>query len=149
MVLRVEADAVRARRVQVAEERLLPAAEREEGHRRGDADVDAEHAGLRSALERARRGPRAREDRGRVAVARGVEVPDRLVERVGAHDGQHRTEQLGAPQLHRLGHVVEERRAEEEPLVARALAAVDDERGAGLLPLRDRVGELGDARARG
>src|SRR5690606_21060566 len=39
--LRVELDAVPALRVQVAEEALPPAAEREEGHRRGHADVDA------------------------------------------------------------------------------------------------------------
>src|ERR671935_163197 len=43
--------------VQVAEERVLPAGEREERHRRGDADVDADHPRLRLVAELAHRCP--------------------------------------------------------------------------------------------
>src|SRR5262245_34800128 len=51
---RVEVDRGRAVRLQVAEERGLASAERKEGHRRGDADVDADHARRRPRLELAR-----------------------------------------------------------------------------------------------
>jgi hypothetical protein len=37
--------------VQVAEERAVPARERKPGHRRGYADVDADHAGVEVVLE--------------------------------------------------------------------------------------------------
>src|SRR5918992_2151679 len=46
LVPRVEPHAVGPGGVEVAEEGVLPPREREEGHRRGDPDVDAEHPGL-------------------------------------------------------------------------------------------------------
>src|SRR5438034_5682691 len=49
--LGVELHAMAALGVQIAEEALLPAREREEGHWRGHADVDADIAGARLAAK--------------------------------------------------------------------------------------------------
>src|SRR5438270_6976815 len=46
LLLRVELDRLAALDVEVAEEGLVPPGEREPRHRRVDADVDAEHAGV-------------------------------------------------------------------------------------------------------
>jgi hypothetical protein len=54
--------------VQIAEEAFLPAGEREVGHRRGHADVDADVADLGFVAELARRGAAAREQARLVAV---------------------------------------------------------------------------------
>ena len=91
---RVEADALGAVDVVVAEQRLLPAAEGVEGHRHRDRDVDADHADLDLALEVARGLAGGGEDRDAVGVGVAVDQLDRLVERVDAHDGQHRAEDL-------------------------------------------------------
>src|SRR5438046_7450843 len=64
----VELDGVAALGVEVAEEAVLPAAEREERHGRGDADVDADVAGARLVPELPRGGAAAREEAGHVAV---------------------------------------------------------------------------------
>ena len=76
--------------VQVAEEALARAAEREVGHRRGDADVDPDVAHLRLVAElagvRAARGEQA----GLVAVGAGVHQRDRRVDVVHVMDRQHR-----------------------------------------------------------
>ena len=47
---------------------LVPAGEREPGHRGGDADVDADHAGVEVVLELAGGPAAAGEDRGAVAI---------------------------------------------------------------------------------
>src|SRR5689334_17604541 len=78
---RVELDGVCAVRMQVAEERMLPAGERIEAERLGDADVDADHPRFDALAEFARRGAARREDRGHVAEAHRVRLRDRFVER--------------------------------------------------------------------
>src|SRR3954447_21358763 len=82
LLARVEVDRVRPVRVQVSEEGVLPAAEREERDRRGDADVDADHARLDLVPVAPDRRARLREDRRPVAEAAVVDDRDRLVERV-------------------------------------------------------------------
>src|SRR5262249_47423367 len=67
-LLRIEVDPFRPLDVQVAEERLVPAGEREPGHRRRHADVDADHPGVETALELAGRPAAPREDGRAVAV---------------------------------------------------------------------------------
>src|ERR1700689_634579 len=62
----VEADAFGAVDGVVAEEGALPAAEAVEGHRNGDGDVDADHAGLDAAGEVAGGVAVAGEDGGAV-----------------------------------------------------------------------------------
>src|SRR5918999_1045549 len=64
----VEADPLGPVDVVVAEQRVLPAAERVERHRHRDRDVDPDHPDLHPALEDARRLAAAREDRGPVRV---------------------------------------------------------------------------------
>src|SRR3954454_22519077 len=74
LLARVEVDGVGAVGVQVAQEAVLPAAEREEGHRRRDADVDADHPGLDVVAEAADRAAGLRgEGGGGCAARRGVE----------------------------------------------------------------------------
>src|SRR5688572_33316992 len=51
LLARVEIDRVGAVRVEVAEEAVLPAREREEGNRGRHADVHADHPGLDVVLE--------------------------------------------------------------------------------------------------
>ncbi len=64
----VKMDALGALEVEVAEERLVPTGEREPRHRGGDADVDADHAGVEMLFELAGGVAVAGEDRGAVAV---------------------------------------------------------------------------------
>src|SRR5256885_11056440 len=79
LLARVELDRVGAVRVQVAEERALPAGEREEGDRRRDADVDPDHADLDVVPVAAGGRPGLGEERRAVAVAAPVHDLDRLV----------------------------------------------------------------------
>ena len=74
----VELDALHAVHVQVAEERILPAAERVERHRHRDRHVDADHADLDLVLEAARGAARLGEDRRAVGVGIGIYQRDRL-----------------------------------------------------------------------
>src|SRR5687767_8971043 len=80
----VERDRVLAVRPEVAEDRLLPAAEREERHRRRHAEVNPEHARLDAFAELAARRSRLGEQRHRVAVAAAIRHRDRLVQVAGA-----------------------------------------------------------------
>ena len=86
LAARVEADALGAVDVVVAEQRLLPAAEGVEAHRDRDRHVDADHPDLDLALEGAGGLAGGGEDRGAVGERVGVDEVDRLVERVDAHD---------------------------------------------------------------
>src|SRR5207244_13024774 len=76
LLARVEPHAVRAGRVEVAQERALPPDEREERHRRGDADVDADHPGLDAAPELTPVRARRREDPRGDAVRARVDPAD-------------------------------------------------------------------------
>ena len=64
-------------------------------------------------------------------------IVEALFEVVDALDDEHRAEDLLAADLHVLGHVVEDRRADEEA----ALVAGDDE----VATVEDEVGALFDA----
>ena len=90
-----------------------------------------DHPGLHVELELARGAAVAGEERDAVAVRVVVDEPDRVVVRVGAHDREHRPEDLVAVGVHLGRHVVEQRDAEEEPVtLGRRLAPVGDDRGA-------------------
>src|SRR5690348_5312631 len=73
-----ELHAVGAVRLEVAEERALGAAEREERHRRGDPDVHAHHRHAGAVAELSRRLAAAGEDRRRVGEGALVDELDRL-----------------------------------------------------------------------
>ena len=98
----------------------------------------ADHAHLHLALEDARGLAARGEDRGAVGVRVGVDELDRVRERVDAHDGQHRAEDLVAVDAHVGRDVVEQRRADQEAVpVALEPAPVDDRVGAGVDALVD------------
>ena len=97
---RVEADALRAVNVLVAEQRVLPPAEGVVRHRHRDRHVDADHADVDAALESSGRLAAVGEDRRPVAIRIGVHQRDRLVDRVGAYDGEHRAEDLLGVDVH-------------------------------------------------
>src|SRR3954468_674835 len=68
LLLRIKLDRLGALDVEVAEEGFVPAGEGEPGHRGGDADVDADHAGVEVVFELSGRVTVAGEDAGAVAV---------------------------------------------------------------------------------
>src|SRR5262245_25096645 len=90
LLLRVEVDPLSPLNVQVAEERLVPAREREPRHWGGDADIDADHARVEAALELARRVAVPREDARPVAVVAFAAQSEGMVEIVGPHHRQDR-----------------------------------------------------------
>ncbi len=100
--------------MEVAEERRVPAAEREEGHGGGDADVDADHAGLDAVAEFTGGFAAAGEYGGAVAVGRRVGEFDGSVEVFHADDIEHRAEHLLLHRDHAGLHVIEDGRADEE-----------------------------------
>src|SRR3954452_9031637 len=104
LAARVELDPLRPVDVLVAEQRRLPAAERVEGHRDRDRDVDAHHADLDLAPEVPSGRIRGGEDRSPVRVRVGVDELDRLPQRLHPDDAQHRAEDLVAVDVH-LGRV--------------------------------------------
>src|ERR1700720_4041652 len=127
--LGVEAHRVLAGRVQVAEEGALPTGEGEEGHRRGDADVDADHARLDPRAEVPGVAAAAGEDAGRVAVLRAVDDLDRRLDGGHADHRQHRPEDLLARRRRVRVDAVEDRRRDEEAVLGDPVAAVDEPTG--------------------
>ena len=73
-------DSVAALRVQVAEETVVPAAEREVRHRRRDPDVDPDVTRVRFVPELSRHRAALGEDARHVPVASLVHDPDRVVD---------------------------------------------------------------------
>src|SRR5690349_10387361 len=65
---RIELDTLGPLDVQITEERLLPSREWKPRHRRGNADVDANHSGIEPVLELVGRPAVPGEDRGAVAI---------------------------------------------------------------------------------
>src|SRR5919202_2021437 len=94
LALGEEPDRVTPLPVQGAEEGLLGPREREVGHRRGHADVDADVAGLDAVAELASRRATRGEDRGRVAVVARVDAFDRLVQAADRRHTHHGPEDL-------------------------------------------------------
>src|SRR5215813_3328581 len=148
--LGVEPDRVRAVLVEVAEARALPAAERVVRERHRDREVHADHADLDTAREIARGVAVAGEDGDAVAVIVLGRKPQRLLIVLGAHDREHRTENLLLVDAHVRRHLVEQAAAHEEAmLVALQLeaAAVDLELGAFLDAEVDVAPDLVEMRA--
>ena len=88
--LRVEAHALGAVNVGVAQQRLLPATEGVVGDRNRDRHIDTDHAGLDIDDEVAGRVTVGGEDRGAVAKLGGVDDLDGFLVGVGVHDDQDR-----------------------------------------------------------
>src|ERR1019366_9338602 len=103
--LREELDAFFALHVEVAEEGLVPAVEREPGHGGRHADVDADHAALDAVFEFARSLARAREDRGAVAIRRAVGQLNSGVEVGHTNHVEHGAEDFLAHHSHSRLHL--------------------------------------------
>src|SRR5579883_2074582 len=122
--LGVEADRIRAVLVEVAEARLLPAAEGVIGDRHWDRHVDADHADIDLGGKIARGVAVAGEDRDTIAVVMIRRQRQRLLVIMRANDRQHRAEDLLLVDAHVLGDVIEQAAAEiEAVLVALHLEA--------------------------
>ena len=100
--------------MEVAEEGLVPAAEGEEGHGGGDADIDADHAGLDAVAEFAGGFAASRENRGAVAVDRAVGQVDGGVEVFHADNIEHGSEDFFFHGDHVGEDVIEDGRADVE-----------------------------------
>ena len=116
LLARVEHDPLAALQVQVAEEGVIPAAEREVGQRRGHSHVDADHAGLDAVPELARCLAALRVDAGAVAEDGLVGRLDGRVQVIEAHDVQHRAKDLLLRDGHAGPHVVHDAGPEVEAL---------------------------------
>src|SRR5215212_1202023 len=142
LVLGEEADAVLTRCVQVPVEGVLHAVEREERHRGGDADVDAEHSSLYFLAPVADGRAVLGVDRAGVAEGRGVGELYCLVEGPHAHHREDGAEDLLARHPHLSVYVIEYRRSEEEALLAGRLAPVEDDFSPLLLAQVDVASDL-------
>src|SRR5262249_52719648 len=76
LVVSVKVKALAPLNVQITEERLIPSRKGKDGHRRGHADVDADHPAIDVARERSRGAAVAREYDRAVAVRRLVRARD-------------------------------------------------------------------------
>src|SRR5215469_11678629 len=93
-LLGIEANGIFAQRVQVAEERVLPAGEGEESDRRGYADVDPNHSCADILSELTRRPAGTRKDGSSIAVFGVADHGQSLAQGLHANDGEHRAEDL-------------------------------------------------------
>src|SRR5262245_10309988 len=89
---RVELHGLDAVDVEIAKERLLPAAERVERHRHRNRYVDAHHADLHVLLEEPRRRTRSREQGRSVSIRIAVDQCNGVLELAHANDDEHRSE---------------------------------------------------------
>src|SRR5258708_277324 len=103
----VELDGIAALAVEIAEEAVLPSAEGEVGHGRGDSDVDADVA-RGSFVAEAARGRSARSEQRRlIAVGAALEEGERVVHVVGVHDAEDGAEDLSVGEITGCGDIVE------------------------------------------
>src|SRR5690349_9192539 len=113
----IEAHALWAMLVDVAEGRALPAAEGVIGERHGDRHVDAYHADLHLAGEFARGIAVAGEDGDTVAVLVVAGKRHRLIEILGARDLQNGSENFFLIGFHLRLDAIEQRAAEIKSLL--------------------------------
>src|SRR5579871_692933 len=112
-----EVHAFDAMGVAVAEQRVLPPAERVVRDRYRYRHVDTDHPDLDFVLEPPCRAPVVREDRGAVPPRVGVDQRERVVVALGPNDAEHRPEDLVGVDGHLGRYVVEECRPEPEALL--------------------------------
>src|SRR5579863_1826474 len=118
----VELDSVTALAVEIAEETVLPSAEREIGHGRGYADVDANVSGGRFVTEAARGRATRGEQRRLVAVGASLEEGESFVHAAGVDQAENRPEDFRIRKIARRRNVIEDRGVHEvSRLVARDL----------------------------
>ena len=137
----VEADALHAVHIVIAEQRALPAAEGMIGDRHRDRHIDADHADLRPGEEIARGVAVPGEDGRAVAVFVVVDHAERILVALRAHDREHRAEDLLGVDRHIGRHPVEQAAAEEKAVLIALqadIAPVDHQLGTGVDALADQ-----------
>src|SRR3990172_10548675 len=120
LALREEADRVPPLGMKVPKEGVLHPPEGEVGHRGRDPEVNPDAPRPRAVPEVPGRLPTRRVDRRRVPVRAPVDPLDRLVEIVHLEDARHRPEDLLLRHGHVWRHAVEDRRADEVPVLVPA-----------------------------
>ena len=120
----IEFDGIAALAVEVAEEAVLPSAEGEVGHGRGDSDVDADVSGGRFVTETAGGGTAGGEQRRLVTVDAAFEKGQGFVHVIGVHEAKNRAEDFGVGEIAGGGDVVENRRLHEVAVVVISDAGV-------------------------
>src|SRR5258706_15162984 len=109
LLVGVELDGVAALAVKIAEEAVLPSAEREVSHGRGDADVDADISRgsfvAESACSRSARG----EERCLIAVSATLEERKSIIHIIGVNEAQDGAEDFCVGEIAGCGDVVEDR----------------------------------------
>src|ERR1022692_1401744 len=105
----VELDGVAALAVEIAEEAVLPSAEREVGHGRGDSDVDADISCRSFVAEAARGGSARREQRCLIAVRAAFEEREGFIHGIGVNEAYDGTEDFCISKIAGRGNVVEDR----------------------------------------
>jgi hypothetical protein len=126
----IELDRFAALDVEVAEEGLVPAGEGEPGHGGGDADVDADHAGVEILFELAGGVAALGEDGGAVAVGAIAAYLQGGFEAVGADDGEDGAEDFFGGDTHGGFDAIDHAGAKEEAVGGGVLAAIQSDRGA-------------------
>src|SRR5690606_12107225 len=110
----VEVDGVFAVGVEVAVKGIAPAGKGEDRHRRGHADVDAQHPRLRVAPESPGRRAAAGKDDRAVAVGGPVDEADPFLHVLDPHRGQHGAKDFFPGDAHVGLHVVKDGGPQEE-----------------------------------
>src|SRR5450432_550364 len=104
----VKLDRVTALAVEIAEETVLPSAEGEVGHGRGDSDVDADVAGGRFVAEAACGRSARRKQRRLVAVGAAFEERKSFVHAVGVNKAEDGAEDFGVGEIAGGRNVIED-----------------------------------------
>src|ERR1700688_2967226 len=104
----IELDGVAALAVEVAEEAVLPSAEGEVGHGRGDSDVDADVAAGGFVAEAARGRSAGREERRLIAVGAALKEGERVVHVIGVDKAEDWAEDFSVVEIAGSGDVVED-----------------------------------------
>src|SRR5262245_7914004 len=97
--LRKELHRMTSLTVKITEKTLPRAAERKEGHRRSDADINAHITHISLVAELSRAGAVTREQARHVAVGAAVHEGDRFINRLHVNQTQHRSENFRADDL--------------------------------------------------
>src|SRR5580700_4634824 len=109
----VELDGVAALAVKNAEETLFPAAKREIGHGRGDANVNADVSGRGFVAESAGGGAIGGEERGLIAIGAAAEEVHGFVHGGGVDQAEDGAEDFCIGELARRWQAVENRGSDE------------------------------------
>src|SRR5579864_12171 len=114
-LVRIKLDSIPPLPMQIAEEAVLPSAEREIGHGRGDTNVDTNVPCRRFIAETARSRSARGKQRRLVAVGAALQKRQSLVQTLGMNQAQHWPKNLGVCDFARRRDIVKNRGLHEVP----------------------------------